>query len=201
MAWEIIALGLGPSNPTQPSSSQGLSHRRGLTFPTSWATTAEKPPCLAPQRLPNSCPVCVCVRACHIRVCARLCACENRVWLSAWVPCVCLTVQWSPGAVLDGWKVVVEACIGCMHGCVPGKGPCPAGGSCCFLSLFPPPPSLTQLKQGFLVNLFIFGRPQGLPGRQYPFGLLRELWGPLKSGHNSPWREAKTPEGPLAPLL
>lgn len=147
-----------------------------------------------PQFLP-----CVCVRATY--VCARLCACENWVWLSAWVPCVCLTVQWSPGTVLDGWEVAAEACTGCMHGCVPGKGPCPAGGSCCFLSLCPPPPNLTQLKQGFLVNPYSFGRPQGLPRRQYPFGLLRELWGPLKSGHNSPWREAKTPEGPLAPLL
>lgn len=125
------------------------------------------------------------------------------------MPCMCLIVEWSPGAVLDGWEVV-EACTGCMPGCVPMKGPCllqrkavlllgPAVGSCCFLSLFSL--SLTQRKQGFLVNPFSFGRPQGLPCRQYPFGLLRELWGPLKPGHNSPWREAKTPEGTLAPLL
>lgn len=189
MAWEIIALGLGPGNPTQPSSSQGLSHRRGLTFSTSWATTAEKPPCLAPQRLPNSCPVCVRARATY--VCARLCACENWVWLSAWVPCVCLTVQWSPEAVLDGWKVVVEACIGCMHGCVPGKGPCPAGGSCCFLSLFPPPPSLTQLKQGFLVNLFSFGRPQGLPRQAVPLRASKGIVGTTKIRPQQPLERGK----------
>lgn len=78
----------------------------------------------------------------------------------------------------------------------PKKG-CPALGSCCFLGLYSL--NLTQLKQGFLVNPFSFGRPQGLPCRQHPFGLLRELWGPLKSGHNSPWREAKTPEVPWPP--
>ena len=71
---------------------------------------------------------------------------------------------------------------------------------CCFLSLLL---SLTQLKQDFLVNPFNFGRPQGPPAGSIPFGLLKGLWGPLKkkSGHNSPWREAKTPEGALAPLL
>lgn len=197
----LLPWGWAPVTQPQPSSSQGLSQRRGSNLPTSWATTAEKPPCLAPQRLPNSCPVCVCATY----VCARLCACENWVWLSAWVPCLCLIVEWSPGAVLDGsgghgsshrvhaWVCARESALSS-----PKKG-CPALGSCCFLSLFFL--SLTQLKQGFLVNPFSFRRPLRAPPGSTPFGLLRELWGPLKSGHNSPWREAETPEGTLAPLL
>lgn len=86
------------------------------------------------------------------------------------------------GAVLDGWEVV-EACTGCMLGCVLLKVPCllqrkAALGSCCLLSLFSL--SLSQLKQGFLVNPFSFRRPRGPPADSAPFGLLKRLWGPLK---------------------
>lgn len=200
MAWEIIALGLGPGNPTPAIIFTGSLPKEGSNLSPLLGQLQQRS---LPASRPKDSPIpalCVCTTC----VCARLRACENWVWLSAWVPCMCLIVEWSPGAVLDGWEVE-EACTG-VHAWVcaceralssPKKG-CPALGSCCFLSLFSL--NLTQLKQGFLVNPFSFGRSQGLPCRQHPFGLLRELWGPLKSGHNSPWREAKTPEGTLAPL-
>lgn len=146
MAWEIIALGLGPGNPTPaiiftgslPKEGSNLSHFLG-----NYSREASLP------RTPKDSPIpalCVCVRARAPNVCARLCACENWVWLSARVPCMCLIVEWSPGAVPDGRWEVVGACAGCVHGCVPvkegalssPKEGCPAGRSCCFLSLFSP---------------------------------------------------------------
>lgn len=153
-----------------------------------------------PQFLPCVCAPHTCAHACVLV--------ENWVWLSAWVPCMCLIVEWSPGrgGGCSGWvggcgswnRVHAWVCA-CERALSSPKKGCPALGSCCFLSLFFL--SLTQLKQGFLVNPFSFRRPQGaLPGST-PFGLRRELWGPLKSGDNSPWREAETPEGTLAPLL
>lgn len=171
--------GWAPVTQPQPSSSQGLSHRRGLTFPLLGQLQQRSLPASHPKDSPSL--PCVCATY----VCARLCACEKWVWLSAWVPCMCLIVEWSPGAVLDGWEVA-EACTGCMHGCVPVKMPCllqrkaalgRAGGSRWFLSLFL---SLTQLRQDFLANPFNFGRPQGPPAGSIPFGLLKGLWGPLK---------------------
>lgn len=172
----LLPWGWAPVTQPQPSSSQGLSQRRGLTFPLLGQ--------LQQRSLPASHPkdslflLCVCATY----VCARLCACEKWVWLSAWVPCMCLIVEWSPGAVLDGWEVVearagvpawVCACESALSS--PKKGCCCE--SRCFLSLLL---SLTQLKQDFLVNPFNFGRPQGPPAGSIPFGLLKGLWGPLK---------------------
>lgn len=163
----------------QPSSSQGLSQRRGLTFPLLGQLQQRSLPASHPKDSPFL--PCVCVRATY--VCARLCACETWVWLSAWVPCMCLIVEWSPGAVLDGWEVV-EARTGCMRGCVPAKVPlsspkkgCPALGSCCFLSLFSL--SLTQLTRGFgfVVNPFSFRRA---PCRQYPLWASKGIAGTTK---------------------
>lgn len=36
---------------------------------------------------------------------------------------MCLVVEWSPGAVLDGWEVE-EACTGVHAWWMPVKGPC-----------------------------------------------------------------------------
>lgn len=67
MAWEIIALGLGPRYPNPSHHFTGSLPKEGSNLPTSWATTAEKPPCLAPQRLPVP-ALCVC----HI-MCVHAC--------------------------------------------------------------------------------------------------------------------------------
>lgn len=94
----------------------------------------------------------------------------------------CGVVPGAGGAVLDGWEVM-EACTGCMLGCVPLKVPCllqrkAALGSCCLLSLFSL--SLSQLKQGFLVNPFSFRRPRGPPCRQRPLWASKGIVGTTK---------------------
>lgn len=195
--------GWAPVTQPQPSSSQGLSQRRGLTFPLLGQLQQRSLPASHPKDSPIP-ALCVCATY----VCACLCACgklgvAERMG-ALYVP-DCGVVPGAGGGCCGwvggcgSWNRVHARVCACERALSSPKKGCPARGSCCFLSLFFL--SLTQLKQGFLVNPFSFRRPQGaLPGST-PFGLRRELWGPLKSGDNSPWREAETPEGTLAPLL
>lgn len=170
-AWEAVAmgLGLGPGTHPQPSSSQGFSPGGGAPAysPHSWATTAEKPPCL---RLKSPVPaLCVC----------SLCAQVEPGFSGARGSPVC---AWSCGAprscsglrgAVDG-GVCVWVCLWSTLSPLPKKVRGVLPWSCCCPPALPEPP---QPERGSLGIPAAWGGSQG-PLEAVPrFGLQRGSWG------------------------